>query len=380
MKVTIEVHVTCTDFLRGIPQYTINLTRNLLLRNIFEYGLAFFDLNGARGNIKYVRHHFGDLSPRLYECQDMKYSDAISFSAFSNRNYSDFIGSQEDVLHIPYCARIPDNVNKPLVVTCHDLIPIIPELNYPANAIFSVSLYRMQKERPIVIVDSYATKSDLLKYSIVPEENIFVTYLGFDKDNYYPQKSKEVNTAFGITDDYFVMFASVAERRKNFDKVFSAFKIFCESLDVKLVIIGEPSTESEKSLRKLALNYNISDKVISTGFVTESAKRFLLSGAIALLFPSLYEGFGLPILEAQACGCPVITSNCTACPEIAGDSAVLVDPYNVEAIADAMERVLNDSQLREDLRTKGYENIKRFSWDKCAAETEEVYRKAYDMY
>jgi glycosyltransferase involved in cell wall biosynthesis len=106
--------------------------------------------------------------------------------------------------------------------------------------------------------------------------------------------------------------------------------------------------------------------VLFPGYVAEEDKAALLSSAVAFVFPSLYEGFGLPVLEAQACGCPVITSTTTSLPEVAGDAALLVDPYDTAAIADGMERVASDPDLREALIERGLINTRRFSWRGCA--------------
>jgi glycosyltransferase involved in cell wall biosynthesis len=121
----------------------------------------------------------------------------------------------------------------------------------------------------------------------------------------------------------------------------------------------------------------LAGRVLFPGYIADSDLPALLSGALAFVFPSLYEGFGLPVLEAGACGVPVITSNTSSLPEVAGDpsagseqaAALLVDPHNVDAIAEAMYRLVTDEALRADLTRRGLENVKRFSWEKCARET-----------
>jgi len=117
--------------------------------------------------------------------------------------------------------------------------------------------------------------------------------------------------------------------------------------------------------------------VVFTGYVSQEKLPCLYRNADLFVFPSLYEGFGLPVLEAMACGTPVITSNTSSLPEVAGDAAVLVDPYSVEDIADAMERVLTDPDLRTELSRKGKERAKQFTWEKCARETLKVYEEVY---
>jgi glycosyltransferase involved in cell wall biosynthesis len=118
----------------------------------------------------------------------------------------------------------------------------------------------------------------------------------------------------------------------------------------------------------------LSGKVILTGYIPKEDMPVLLSGADALVFPSLYEGFGLVLLEAMACGCPVITSNCSAMPEVVADAGILVNPYSIEEIAQAMEKVLTDAELRNQMVSKGFERATMFSWEKTARETIRVFK------
>ena len=111
------------------------------------------------------------------------------------------------------------------------------------------------------------------------------------------------------------------------------------------------------------------ERVLFPGYVEDADLAALLSGAIAFVFPSLYEGFGMPVLEAQACGVAVMTGKNSSLPEVAGDAALLVDPLDVDAIAAAMQRLVDDDELRQELTRRGFENVKRFSWEKCARET-----------
>ena len=126
-------------------------------------------------------------------------------------------------------------------------------------------------------------------------------------------------------------------------------------------------------LELLIRDLHLEQDVIFTGFVEEKDLPYLLSGAKAFCFPSLYEGFGLPVLEAMACGCPVITSNVSSLPEVAGDAAILVDPYDVQQISDAMARLLTDDRLSKELRNKGLQQAKKFSWKNAARQLLEIF-------
>ena len=145
--------------------------------------------------------------------------------------------------------------------------------------------------------------------------------------------------------------------------------------DVQLVLAGKRGWLYDDLFAQVT-RLGLASRVIFPGYVEEADLPALLSGALALVFPSLYEGFGIPVLEAGACGVPVITSNTSSLPEVAGDAALLVDPHDVDAIADAMFRIATDAELRAELDRRGQENVKRFSWEKCARETLAVLEEA----
>ncbi len=138
--------------------------------------------------------------------------------------------------------------------------------------------------------------------------------------------------------------------------------------DLQLVLAGRHGWLYHELFTQVS-RLGLAGRVVFTGYVDEDDLPALYGGALALVYPSLYEGFGMPVLEAQSCGVPVMTSNNSSLPEIAGDSALLVDPHDVDAIAAAMHRILTDEGLRQELIRRGFDNVQRFSWEKCARET-----------
>jgi len=159
--------------------------------------------------------------------------------------------------------------------------------------------------------------------------------------------------------------------RKNLERLIRAFnKIYYHNKNYKLVIAGSKGWLSDE-IYGLPKKLGIETQVKFLGYVEDRKLPVLYSRAIALVFPSLFEGFGLPILEAQACGCPVITSNISSMPEVAGKGALFVDPYSVESIKDGMVKIMN-KDLRFKIKDSGFNNVKRFSWEKCAKETLKV--------
>jgi glycosyltransferase involved in cell wall biosynthesis len=168
-------------------------------------------------------------------------------------------------------------------------------------------------------------------------------------------------------------FLCVSNRRghKNEAGLLKAFAAVVVGNDVKLVLTGRPSPEVEAIIQEEEL----ASRVVFTGLVPEDELPALYRGAIALVFPSFYEGFGLPVVEAMACGTPVITSDVTSLPEVAGGAALLVDPHSVQDIAAAMRRILTEPELGKELARKGVEQAKKFSWDDVAARIKTVLRE-----
>lgn len=230
-----------------------------------------------------------------------------------------------------------------------------------------------------IIAVSKNTKKDLIKLYDVPEEKIEVIYEGVST-NY------ELNTNVRITNNIsnkltklkaksYLLFIGRLEKRKNIVGIIKAFEILKEHYKIphKLILTGKFGYGEQEILRELE-NTNCADDIILPGYVSEAEKWELLKNTDVFLFPTFYEGFGLPVLEAQASGVPVVAGNNSSIPEIIGDSAFLVNPNNAEEIADAAFKLISDENLKNDIIKKGYENVKRFSWAKCAQETAQLIR------
>lgn len=218
-----------------------------------------------------------------------------------------------------------------------------------------------------IIAVSENTKKDLVGLYNIPKEKVEVIYEGLST-NY------ESNTNIRIAPDTkHLLFIGRTEERKNIIGIVEAFEILKEKYKIphQLILAGKPGY-NYKNIKSQITNSKYKKDIFEKGFVSEEEKQELLKSAGVFLFPTFYEGFGLPILEAQAMGVPVVASNNSSIPEVAGDSALLVNPKKPEEIAKAVWKILNDNNLREDLIKKGLENIKRFSWEKCGEKTSEV--------
>jgi glycosyltransferase involved in cell wall biosynthesis len=204
----------------------------------------------------------------------------------------------------------------------------------------------------------------------VPANKITVAYPGTDASLSPVLDHDAIEAAkarYGITGDY-LLYLGTLQPRKNLPRLVDAFVEFAtrhSELAIQLVLAGKRGWLYDDLLKRTS-RQGLAKRVRLPGYVAEEDKAALLSGALAFLFPSLYEGFGLPVLEAQACGCPVITSTTTSLPEVAGDGALLVDPEDTADIVDAMQRVATETGLREELIRRGFANTDRFSWEGCA--------------
>jgi glycosyltransferase involved in cell wall biosynthesis len=211
-----------------------------------------------------------------------------------------------------------------------------------------------------LIADSVATKRDLIERYQARPDRISVAYPGLDPavnrvDD--PNEISRVKAKYRITGDY-LLYLGTIQPRKNLSHLIEAFALAPCSLP--LVLAGKHGWYSDQLMKE------VNDRALFTGYVEAQDKSALLSGAKAFVFPSLYEGFGFPVLEAMACGTPVLCSNTSSLPEVAGDAALQIDPLNVESIAAGLNRITTDDNLRRTLIERGYAQAQRFTWQACA--------------
>ena len=283
-----------------------------------------------------------------------------------------------DLLHTPHYV-LPPLTPCRSVVTIHDCIHLrFPQ--YLPNRLGYVyarsSMWLATHRSSRVLTVSEASKRDILEYFHIPQTKIDVIYNGIDERFWSPPDAEDVERTRERyqLDGRFVLYAGNIKPHKNLERLIDAFHTLRNHgfEDVKLLIIGDEISKYA-TLRRAVHRHKLHKYVRFLGFVPDETLAALYRLASVFVFPSLYEGFGLPPLEAMASGTPVITSNVSSLPEVVGDAAVLIDPYQSDSIASAMERVLSDAPLREDLRTRGLQRAREFSWDHTARRVRAIY-------
>jgi len=276
--------------------------------------------------------------------------------------------------HTPNLLWVPAHV-LPLIhprrsiVTIHDL----GHLHFPDAHPTMQRLYHTWSTRwnaraaSRLFADSEATRDDIVKYCGVASGKISVVYPAYDAQLYQPVRDsaeiEKIKSQYRVGKDY-VLAVGTIHPRKNYARLIEAFSKLAMR-DLKLVVVGKRGWLYDEIYSRVK-SLNLESRISFLDYVPASDMPALLSGARLLAFPSLHEGFGLPVLEAQACGTPVVTSMVSSLPEAAGDGALFVDPFDVDAMAGALQRALQDESLRAKLIDNGFRNVKRFSWEQSA--------------
>ena len=293
-----------------------------------------------------------------------------------------------DIFHSSYLQLPPQNFTKniPRVLTVYDLIPIFaPEFaNAYQTSFLKKVLNSINTQKDWIVCISEYTKQEFCQYTGMSPDRVFVAPLAAASHFYYVRDTDRISAVrqrYHIPDsDYFLSLAAPQPRKNLVHLIRCFFRLLSEKqeIDVNLVLVGSKdlgwmhddifaAAESSPLFRS---------RVIFTGYIPDDDLSEIYSGAKVFIFPSLYEGFGLPPLEAMQCGTPVIASNTTSLPEVVGDAGILVDPKDEDSLCQAMLDILNNAALGQELSRKGLERAAQFSWAKCAADTLQVYKTA----
>ncbi len=300
------------------------------------------------------------------------------------------IGQEADLFHSHYlplpefkAADIPVKM-----LTVYDIIPLLHPEYFDEGFVddFKSIMASFSPEKDFLFAISECTKRDLCSWFDMDPERIFVTPLAAAPDLYYPVEDKEelatVRTKFSIPDGRYFLTLATVEKRKNLQMTLDCFRAVASEAgneDLYFVLVGTRGWKIKEMIEGIENDPLLQNRVIFTGFVADKYLSALYSGAEAFLYPSLYEGFGLPPLEAMQCGLPVITSNSSSLPEVVGDAGLLIDPTDKDGMCEAMLSILNDVSIRQEFVKKGIARATQFSWSKCADATLAGYRQAWNQ-
>jgi glycosyltransferase involved in cell wall biosynthesis len=355
MKILIDARVI-SDKMHGIARYAYNLIKNLAeIDTENEYILLsgyeeLRDFCSRYKNFRFVR-----CNTPLYSIQEQFIIPLI------------LKREKVDIYHSP-------TFSAPIYQPCRVIITLYDMMHFVFGKFIHKLYYKYLLKRAIVkalciVTISEYSKMDIVKWLGIPQDKIYVRYCGIE-ERFKPSDNTtvpdEIKNKYGISGQY-ILFVGNPKPHKNLNGTVKAFKIAAENGGLKhsLVVVGIEGRAAD----------DLNDKVIFIKSCNDDDLIKLYQSADLFLAPSLYEGFGLPILEAMACGVPVITSDRTSIPEVVGDAAIMVNPEDIDEIANAVCRVLKDENLKGDLIRKGLERAKMFSWRKMAEETIKLYMR-----
>jgi glycosyltransferase involved in cell wall biosynthesis len=302
----------------------------------------------------------------------------VTFSAPS------FARQAQGLLHLTDPDGFPLSKPEGHCMTCHDLIPLILHRSYlprvplarPYRAF--IEKLRYQRARRVLAV-SHATKRDLCEQLDLADDRVDVVWHGVDHHIFHPRKAEHelesVQRWLGSTRPY-VLYVGAGDARKDLDTLISAFARSRLASDALLVIVGDLGPKRSQALRALAQRLGVGDQVKLTGYAEEALIPALYRCASVHVFPSRYEGFGFPVVEALACGAPTITSPDSSLDEVAGDAALIVPCGEPDALAPALERLFFDTAYAAELRQRGLARAASFTWRACAEQTLAFWRRA----
>jgi glycosyltransferase involved in cell wall biosynthesis len=341
----------------GVGVYSFNLINNLAgMTNLTVFTPSRVSLDAG---IKIVK------LPNLL--QSSKYGKLAAFSRFVwNAVAYPFQARSFDLLISPttHGSILSDNQ----IITVHDLISLrYTNISFHQRLYFKYFLPLLLKRSKLIIAVSESTKRDILHYFKCPEDKVKVIYNGYDHLSYYPIRKKEHNIYKEYGQENYLLAIGPTYAHKNFEILIRAYgELAAAFRDRHPLVIAGGKEPYLGSLKKVVRALHLERRIIFLGYVPIVLMPSLYREAFLLVFPSLYEGFGIPLLEAMASGCPVVVSNTSSMPEVCGDAVLYFDPLDSSALSSSISRVIGDKRLREDLVEKGIRRAREFSWHRMA--------------
>jgi glycosyltransferase involved in cell wall biosynthesis len=367
----------------GIEKYAFNLTREIIKYNSEQYVLLGegmeqrFDSSWMPSTE--VNHN--DKADKLISLM-LSNNLPLSNNKMANRllSLTGFI-NEFDLQFSPYYP-IPERRQYKGVLTIHDMIPLrCPEWfsSDKVHHYFDKELRESANSCDHIIADSQSTKNDIIDFYNINPDKISVVYLAANQLNVNDDNKSWLDPGINRNASYYPYILSVCtiEPRKNLMRTIDAYELIRDrypNCKINLILTGRFGWNYDDLLRRTQESLYC-ENIILTDYVPDQQLPTLYKNAECFVYPSLYEGFGLPVLEAMQMGVPVVTSNVSSLPEVGGDSVAYCDPYSVESIADSMAKVLFSSSLQQELRKKGQERSKLFSWENTARQTRDIFLK-----
>ena len=376
--------LAATSALRGIGRYVRGLVQGLT--DVWHESSPNFEIRGLAANRSLTAlHRIDDLAAycalpaaRPPAAADARRNWLITFAApLSLRN-------SNTSLHLTDPKGMPIGRASRYTVTCHDIISLaLPDLYLPPIPRWSRLVRQIERSRYLrarrILAVSQATRRDLVTVLGIPEDRIDVAWHGVDHARFnvhaQPEDAQRVHAALGATEPY-VLYVGAGDARKDLDTLLTAYAASRVQREALLVVAGRLSGQRSQALRQLAKRLNVLNRVKLVGYLDEAIVPALYRRSRLHVFPSLYEGFGLPVIEALACGAPTITSPGSSLDEVAGDAARIVPCRDTEAMSHALEEVFYDEATRTLLRNRGLRRAKQFTWQACAEATLAFWRRS----
>ncbi len=380
MNIAFDAHPLISEKMSGIGYCEAGQISHIMdMHPENNYQLQFFSLRNHDIKLKRLENYNCEKNYAVFS--NFLYRAMTNFIPLP---YSSFFGKSAELTHF-FNYIVPTGVKGKAVVTVHDMvIKAYPEtVRFRTRKMLETGLEKSMKRADIIVTDSVFSQKEIGKYYPQFTEKIRVVPCGVDNKKFFPEKNTEkikaVKKKYKISKDYFLYLGTV-EPRKNLERLIEAYSIFCKSCNTppRLVMAGGNGWLNT-SIYEKSETLGIKENIIFTDYIASEDLCPLMCGATAFLFPSIYEGFGMPPLEAMACGVPVLVSSEASLPEVVGDCAVITNAFSVQSIADGIGKLYSDEKLRNELSEKGFNRSRQFSWKNSAEILYNIYCEAINL-
>lgn len=378
MNIAFDATPLISDLISGVGWYEANLTEALTrLHPELSFRFEYFTLRSPEEKVRRMQPFIRENTPlHPAKCSALLYR---SMSNFVPVPYRCFQGKWADITHF-FNYIVPPGVHGKTVVTVHDMVlHAYPEtMRRRTRLMLKTGLKRSMYRADLIVTDSEFSRREIEKYYPRFADKVRVVPCGVDCSRFFPADEAEirrVREVYRLPERYFLYLGTI-EPRKNLVRLIQGYGILRERCpDAPTLVLAGAKGWQYEQIFAASTEKNVRGHILFPSYVPSEDMAGMFSGALAFVFPSIYEGFGMPPLEAMACGCPVMTANAASLPEAVGNAALLCNPHKPEAIAKGLALLMNNQQLREKLRQRGFIRAKEMSWDNAAEKLFAVYQE-----